>query len=365
MHGVLRGGLGVLSFQRAGLLLVILWRVLVTTSDGAVEMLAARLQCPVARIAGIPMPCPNRSHGAPVFHMHIGKTGGRTVYTFAPTLVGQANCDWNQANMSWGRPEYFVRTVRENRAELASRPCFTTYEVGWRAVDEGFGPTPPIVLTMLREPLSWLVSAIEHDKLEKRRNKGIDDVVRRGCIFDGFAGEVRPEGCLGYDYMNFVVSNFLTLKGVGRFQDAPYQGRRLTNGFPKRQWARRLETAKAHLDSSVFGLVEHFHATKCLWAFQFGHHVSPQKCDCRIRQHTPDHHDGGKGADLGGRSGSLVHIGIRKGTRETIDLRTLQSLRRVTEGPLGACYAYALSLFLERVKIMQASTSIKVLCDFD
>ena len=269
--------------------------------DGAAELLAQRMQCPLAKAYGIPMPCPNRSHGAPVFHLHIGKTAGRTVYSIAPDIVGLQNCQWNQANLSWGRPEHFVRTVREHRVELAARPCFTTYEVGWRAVDEGFGPlVPPLVLTTLRDPLSWVVSAIEHDKLEKRRNKGIDDVVRRGCLFDTSIGENRPAGCLGYDYMNFVVSRLISEKAVGRFQDAPkteyglvqhrpnYWRQKHYAGAHKNAAANigRIAIAKVHLDTAIFGLVEHFRATKCLWKFQFGHKITPEECDCRLAPQT-------------------------------------------------------------------------------
>ena len=336
-------------------------------NNRAVEILADSLQCPLARIAGVPMPCPNKSHGAPVFHMHIGKTGGRSVYTFAPALVGQSGCGWNQANLSWGRPEHFVRTVREHRAELEARPCFTTYEVGWRAVDEGFGPSvPPIVLTTLREPLSWVVSAIEHDKIEKRRNKGVDDVVQRGCLFDSSKGEIRPDGCFGYDYMNFVLSSFLTEKATGRFRDvlghiggtAGYHSAmdNAPNG------PRRLQTAKVHLDASVFGLIEHFRATKCLWAFQFGHRISRERCDCRARQSRRRLFSD---ATLNNGRSDAVHVGARKMTRETIKLHSLEALRRVTESPFGALYAHALSLFLERAEIVEAATSIKLVCGFD
>ena len=44
-------------------------------ADAALRALARRVQCPGAD--GVPMPCPNRTSDAPVFHLHIAKVHAR------------------------------------------------------------------------------------------------------------------------------------------------------------------------------------------------------------------------------------------------------------------------------------------------
>ena len=143
---------------------------------------------------------------------------------------------------------------------MKAKPCWSTYEAGWDAVTRGFGPdNPPILFTMLRQPLAWVVSAVEHDR-NQRRNDGLVDLYRRGCLT--FGGKC------------FRVSNskdYIT----GSY------GRLVPGGGKK--WAydgSSLEQSKMNLRASIFGITEYFQATECLWRFQLGQPVTRESCEC-------------------------------------------------------------------------------------
>jgi len=369
---------------------------------GAAEALAKRLQCPRARELDVPMPCPNKTRH-PVFHMHIAKTGGRSVYQVGAKLVGLPPCRWNPHYHSWGASDQFIRDAAAHREDMAREPCFATYEVGWRAVDYGFGPdVPPIVLTMLREPHSWVVSAIEHDRLEKGRNQGIDDIVRRGCLFDWLIKrEKRPEGCVGYDYLSFVPAKFLSWPKSGPYLSMSEEDiAAASHGW--KEWTPGrgdgggppgiVATAKAHLDACVFGFVEYFTASRCLWSFQFGIPFTREECDCRHREMkmrsdvadvatSPEgyHRRAAAGVDSGNLtaawarrslrlhrdSAGEVHTGTRKSSQEEVSLQSIDALHKVSNSPFGVIYAYGLNLFFRRIQIVEEATGVKLICGLD
>ena len=128
---------------------------------------------------------------------------------------------------------------------------------------------------------------------------------------------------------------------------------------------QRIAIAKAHLDTAIFGLVEHFRATKCLWKFQFGHKITPEECDCRLAPQTNRRRSQSPKPDSEREKIDSVHVGVRKTTRETLELGSLDELRRVSESSFGLLYSYALMLFLERARVVEIATSIKLVCGLD
>mmetsp|Transcript_8255 Transcript_8255/g.21242 ORF Transcript_8255/g.21242 Transcript_8255/m.21242 type:complete len:287 (-) Transcript_8255:268-1128(-) len=160
----------------------------------------------------------------------------------------------------WGNSQNYYDLVRQHGDEMRAKPCWSTYETGWDAVTRGFGPdNPPILFTMLRQPLTWVVSAVEHDR-HAQRNDGLTDLYKRGCLtFDGKCYRVSGS----YDYITGSYKQLVP--GGGKKWD--YNG-------------SSLEQSKINLRASIFGITEYFQATECLWRFQLGQPVTREKCEC-------------------------------------------------------------------------------------
>jgi hypothetical protein len=147
--------------------------------------LAQQLQCPDAAVA---MPCPNHTAHA-VFHLHIAKMAGRTVLLDAPALaLGRAKCTWSRGS-SWGPGplKRFIANARAHADESAAAGCFASFEGDLAPIADAFvGSAPaaraaPVVLTMMRAPVSWALSAIEHMR-NHGREYSVEDAAREECL---------------------------------------------------------------------------------------------------------------------------------------------------------------------------------------
>ena len=305
------------------------------------------LQCPKSPV---PMVCtkPNR---LPIFHMHFAKMAGRSVVMDGPQFLGQRVCHWAPARSEYhlnktgrvgkdyGDSYAFKAAVHAHGAELKHTPCLTTFEMGWHeAISNTFRPAniTPLVVLMLREPHSWALSAIEHD-YRLHRHKGIDDLVQRGCFSPG--NQSKPATCpVGYDYRRSKIQNL--------FDD-------VTDAVGKD--GQRFERARIRLDSSIFGLVNEFEVSMCLWAFQMGtlSRSNPsllQRCDCRSRESVVSSKVGHSSSHL---TAELLH---------DASPAALAVLRRMVYPVDTDLFVYGTALFVQRVRFAERELSIQLLC---
>ena len=139
------------------------------------------------------MPCPPR--GNRIHHLHIGKTGGRSVIAELPRTLGIPLCDWPEWP-DWSK-ELYTNVSGFNKVAairgVANEACITSYESTWATV--GAFKEPPFVVTFLREPMSWAASAIMH-YYEGGWNDGPDEVIdlqrAEGCFPPPKADHLLP-----------------------------------------------------------------------------------------------------------------------------------------------------------------------------
>ena len=324
-----------------------------------------RWQCSGAAVA---MPCPQAAK-APIFALHIPKTGGRSLWTAGEKASGQALCDWAPMRFShykqsiaysgrrdrrsvppdFGNTSLFAEVVASRIGDLAKNPCLTTYEAPWGAV-AAFGPATPVVMTMVREPTAWRLSVVEHGH-ERGRHGDADALFDLGC----FRRSRHP--CDLFKRTPLLLTTIvptvpLLLSNHGReatwarFSQWPDGG-----GGP---WVPdvSLAEAKRHLAASVFGVTEYFEESTCLFAYQFGTYgkskspYSEATCDCRRRAKTT-----GKN-----RFASRAHAG-------NVSKRTLDALEVLARGAEAEFHAYALDLFFGRVRAFERATGTRLVCD--
>ena len=325
----------------------------------AAVSLARRYQCPGAVVS---MPCPPRGHR--IHHLHIGKTGGRSVITELPRTLGIPLCDWpewpdwrNGSNL-WSNASGFnkVAAIRG----VADEACITSYESTWGTV--GAFKEPPFVVTFLREPMSWAASAIMHfykGGLTKKPslNDGPDRVIdlqrAEGCFSPPKADHLLPNqkvtSCLKatrtcascnkkqqptYPLPNFVIGQLDP--GVPDGQDT--LGNHVRPAF-----------AAARLESTVFGLVEFVPTSYCLMQFQYGLANTSawrKKCSCSNRR-------GGDGH---------AHVGSNH-LYNSLTVR-LDNIMTLAQGMMAyqLVYSHALQVFLDRVDHVKKKTGIKLIC---
>ena len=305
------------------------------------------------------MPCPNRSAAVPIHHVHFPKMAGRSTAVLAPQLLGQPLCDWapfraslpksssgpeKPREVDFGNSSHFQQLVRSHRAELRQRPCFTTYEMGpemgtWeKLVTGGFGrDAPPLMLMMLREPREWTSSAIQHG-FDRGQNGGSNELYELGCLRPH--DEQNRAKCRSYDYT--------------RPAAALLPGGAKAHGFVD---------ARAKLDASLFGLVEHFVASTCLLKFQTGGSLDALECDCRQqwrRRHGDKAAEPGPGEENGG---DPPQIGRAHAKMPPPTAATERALAAIDYGDYSKLYAYARHLFAERARVAERATGVRLLCE--
>ena len=278
-----------------------------------------------------------RPTAAPIFLLHLAKMAGRSMVTSSPSFTGQHLCAWTSARPEYlvkmvGRPSLdygssvaFAAAVKAHAHGLIEQPCMTTFEISWNsAMESVFGPAgvTPLVFTMLRDPRSWVVSAIEHD-MHVHRHSGLDDLYRRGCF----------SSCnkSGYDYTK---STLLMLNGGSARNDT--------------------HTAQRRLEGMIFGLVDEFESSMCLWAFQMGRFNSfyRSKCDCTARQSLAksDKH-------IGHHSAKTTSALFQHASQQAV-----AALNNISFTPDYEVYDYGTNLFFERIRVAERRLGMRLIC---
>lgn len=218
----------------------------------------------------------------------------------------------------------------------------------------GYGSVPPIVVTMLRDPVLWVMSAIEHDK-GKQRNNGIDSVVANGCH-----KAIRDKSCVGYRYATFLVECLSTRYDTGSH-------------------ASNVQEAKLNLDASVFGLVEFFQASLCLLEFQFGWNLKDKTARCRtvvpeasspklLRQRRELALLAPKKVSTGWmwpwsshQEIDGVHVGARDYGASKASMDSVVAVSTMAEQTMGELYAHARELFHQRIAVAEAAIGYQLI----
>ena len=173
-----------------------------------------------------------------------------------PKWLGLPACNWLHG--FYGNPDLLTGTIKKHAA--SSKPCFLSYEANHNDVVAAYvnatGSRPDVV-TLLRSPLSWVLSAAEHWQRPSHgrcgksaatcnRNDGLEDLVSAGCFWPPGNG-APPESY----HSSKCSQNY-------RFTDFVFQ-RLLTNGLPMRTPADVegvVAKARKVLRTSHVGLVE-------------------------------------------------------------------------------------------------------------
>lgn len=312
-----------------------------TELELAVLRQAKQLQC---QHAAVPMLCAHND-SAPVFHMHMAKMGGREVVVRAPAYLGQKLCRWaparpeyhvnltGRAGKDWDNSTRFRRAVKEHGQELAAHPCFTSFEMSWsEAVENVFAPArlTPLVVTAVRDPFSWLLSQIEHDGV-RGRHKGLDDLMKRGKL---------------HEYMPSTMSGLY---------DLPWE---IDGRARRREQAAVVvspfEVGRRRLDGMIFGLLNEFDASLCVWAFQMGHNISSRpECDCRTKDANAS-----AARPIVGKAPATYKVWLLQNASKEAR-QALTNLHYEVDTQL---FVYASNLFLQRVRVVEAAAGFPLLC---
>ena len=133
------------------------------TADARVYALSRKFQCPDVDVDAVPMACAwTTAWQRRVFHLHMSKMAGREVLARAPAAIDVRACP--------GEAPGALATFRGHVRPPAA-PCFYSYETTWdNAVAAYASRPPPLVVTMMREPIAWAFSKITHKKSRKVRD---------------------------------------------------------------------------------------------------------------------------------------------------------------------------------------------------
>ena len=133
------------------------------TADERFYALSRKFQCPDVDVDDVPMACAwTTAWQRRVFHLHMSKMAGREVLARAPAAIDVPTCP--------GEVPGSLATFRGHVRPPAA-PCFYSYETTWdQAVAAYASRPPPLVVTMMREPIAWAFSKITHKKSRKVRD---------------------------------------------------------------------------------------------------------------------------------------------------------------------------------------------------
>lgn len=122
------------------------------------------------------------------------------------------------------------------------------------------------------------------------------------------------------------------------------------------------------LEASVFGVLEHYAASLCLWRFQFGGlRDGPNRdrfvrsCNCSkqplegIRKRT------GSKPLVGSHQGA-GHSGAPRPQGEQVNLKALSALEQGMR-PHALLYAKAYALFRDRVRVVERAAGVPLICE--
>ena len=350
-------------------------------------------QCAGAVSLSLPMPCLSAKLAGTrhVFHLHIAKMAGRTIMGLRSRWFKLPPCDWALAQ--WYAPVdedvavvegRLVDAIRRNTANGSSRPCFLSQEANWFPLVPAFGATPVLVLTMLRPPIDWALSAAAHwQRSDERcpgieqsgpchRNGGLDDLVDSGCFWEAgqFSGKDVTRSCrrrwknhtLAHPEIPHSACN---AKCLGNYGFPWFPLCRLTGKchMGTRENAEAVvREALSNLDTALVGLTHHHMPSICLLRFQLGLNIATEPCTSLCAPAAPALASHSRLTEQAlaseGNQASQLVAGIPTSA-------SLSSLRAV-EASMGAyarVYARGVSLFEQRIAVAEHATGITLMCE--
>ena len=178
------------------------------------------------------MPCFG-ANSTSVLHIHIAKMAGRSVMDAGAEVVGLERCGWNLGRF-WGDRAAFARSIARHGREKP--PCFASFEASWDEAMPAYGADSAVVAaTMLRAPLAWTASAVEH--MRRRRHAGtLEEVNAANCFGPRRFVEANRSTCGSYAPLADYALGELAGAGGGV--------------------AERLDRATARLRAMLVGVVE-------------------------------------------------------------------------------------------------------------
>lgn len=264
-----------------------------------------------------------RSHARPVpprtlYHLHVPKCAGTSLAQLLPRHIAPLmRCD-AFAEKLYKKPLRFADAARALRA--GEIDCnFVSVEGDFEAA--ALLPNDTVIFTMLREPLSLLISQWRHD-MAKGKFESIDAkyaLVESGQV--QVAADRQP--MIGFG------ANSMTL--------------RIGSGLLKR--------AKERLHGIEFGVVEHFHASVCLLLFVINRRLFDTACvEC---DKSPLSEQVAANAAAQRADGSDAAV---------VPLHRLQQAMRANLAD-QRLYTYAYELFWARIRHVQRETGRQLICD--
>jgi hypothetical protein len=264
------------------------------------------------------------------YHVHIPKTGGQTIY----------GCMLR----SWGREGGFIQGNGSPNCRNVSRDvlssihylsCEITYNGEFSSIMSSLKRTNREIMafTMIRQPLSYVFSALEHH-ITRRGHAACQDF---NAII--VADRKNFSACAHYDIRNLQTRVFSS-SDPKSFDPTTFGPANLTQ-------------ALSILRNELFsiGITGYFRASLCLLAYQMGQlHLHKPVCDCRQLDPTIKIFQKNKSSNSTLNRHNLL-------SAEALEVLLSQYIN-LDE----ILYNYALDLFLSRIIVAERHENIKLLC---
>lgn len=275
--------------------------------------------------------CP-RGKAHDVFHLHIPKMAGRSLLCLTHKKVTGLNpCRFTIPfeNHTWDSHADFDKAAKKAVEGGGEIPCFMSWESTWTHADmlRKLRQRTPVVLTVIRDPLLWVISAVHHQAATLQ--------------------EASEQGCFSHDSSRcklYYELRYPAIRELASSCDAMDHGAAMDHAC--------VAQAKAHLAMSVFGILEHYRESECVmrWQFQGLTEELKSQCDCRADEHT-------KWQTEKVDNGALQ----RSGSGEEILIPDLIKMREAF-GLAYEVYSFGVNLFHLRAQAMEAQTGIQLFC---
>lgn len=342
-------------------------------------------QCKSAKV---PMLClsPKLVGTQHIYHLHIAKMAGRSIMEGGPHLFKLPSCQWQPTDFFVSNKASAADQSGEALAQLArkhankSRPCFLSQEFSWNPIVPAY-PSPPIVMTMLRSPLDWVMSAAAHwqrnDSLCSlssitgtcHRNNGLDDLVDSGCFWRPGTFNLKNQGpcrrntSVGIIEMGWWPYSACNHKCLSNYFFPLFPLSRLTGMYDigtREKCEDTIRVANKHLDTMLVGLSDEYVASLCLWRFQLGLTLRLEPCRSLCApQHSRVDTRLSRSAYI--REGSDQSLQRLKSIPTTVSQKSLKTIE-ASMMPYARVYSRAETIFYERIAVAEEATGVKLLC---
>ena len=375
------------------------------------DALAQHLQC---ADSGVPMIC-TTPKVAPLFHLHIPKTAGRTIAQMLiheSYLFGQPFCWWGPV-----RPDYFpissdysgygphlvhdygnwsnfAHELIRHRDDVTSHPCSTTFELSFNEGKRVWSAAgvEPLTMTFLREPSSWLFSAIQHDYqlvsefhplYSPATNSSVIDTMQnspqyKSCFSPPPAtGSMAPprRQCGGYHLHKPPMLMFLAPELTHEITHDAISAEHTQTSPPdsstgnRSAWSHAVQTARHRIDHMLVGMASEVPLSICLFAFQLGQlkraSAAHQPADpyklrerCRCSGSSSPHLQVPRVGEHGSSGQSLLGDATPR-ARAVINAILASPGYRAD----ASLFRYGVWLFVERVRVAERRLGMQMLCE--